>query len=108
MKSFPCIWSVSRYQNASKRIGIIFRGIRIKNDLTQAEVAERLGIDQSDVSKIEKEKRPIGKALAKIEKEFGIDYRRLLKGKIGRPEDSDPRLLGSKPSTLSSWATAAS
>lgn len=66
-------------KTSEKRIGIIFRGIRIKNDLTQAEVAERLGIDQSDVSKIEKGKRPIGKALAKkIEKEFGIDYRRLL------------------------------
>lgn len=62
-----------------KRIGIIFKGLRFKNDLTQAQVAKRLGIDQSDVSKIEKGKRPIGKALAKkIEKEFGIDYRRLL------------------------------
>lgn len=62
-----------------KRIGIIFRGIRFKHSLTQAEVAKRLGLDQSDVSKIEKGKRPIGKALAKkIEQEFGIDYRRLL------------------------------
>lgn len=66
-------------QDVEKRVGIIFRSIRFKHDLTQAEIAERLGIDQSDVSKIEKGKRPIGKALAKkIEKEFGIDYRRLL------------------------------
>ena len=66
-------------KDAEKRVGIIFRGIRSKNNLTQAEVAERLGIDQSDVSKIEKGKRSVGKALAKkIEKEFGIDYRRLL------------------------------
>ncbi len=65
--------------NPAKRVGIIFRGIRSKNNLTQTEVAERLGIDQSDVSKIEKGKRSIGKALAKkIEQEFGIDYRRLL------------------------------
>ncbi len=62
-----------------KRIGIVFRGIRFKHSLTQAEVAKRLGLEQSDVSKIEKGKRPIGKALAKrIEQEFGIDYRRLL------------------------------
>lgn len=62
-----------------KRIGIIFRGIRFKNNLTQAEVAMRLGLDQSDISKIEKGKRPIGKILAKrIEQEFGIDYRRFL------------------------------
>lgn len=66
-------------QNLEKRIGIVFRGIRFKHNLTQAEVAERLGIDQSDVSKIEKGKRSVGKALAKkIEKEFGIDYHRFL------------------------------
>lgn len=66
-------------KDPAKRIGIIFRGIRFKNNLTQAEVGKKLGLDQSDVSKIEKGKRPIGKALAKkIEKEFGIDYRRLL------------------------------
>lgn len=68
-----------KIQDAEKRIGIVFRSLRFKHDLTQAEVAERLGIDQSDVSKIEKGKRSIGKALAKkIEKEFGIDYRRFL------------------------------
>ena len=66
-------------RDPQKRIGIIFRGIRFKNDLTQVEVAKRLGIDQSDVSKIEKGKRPVGKALAKkVEKEFGIEYQRLL------------------------------
>lgn len=66
-------------KDPAKRIGIIFRGIRFKHNLTQTEVAKRLGIDQSDVSKIEKGKRPVGKALAKkIEKEFGIEYRRLL------------------------------
>ncbi len=66
-------------KDPSKRIGIIFRGIRFKNHLTQAEVAQKLGLEQSDISKIEKGKRPIGKALAKkIEKAFGIDYRRFL------------------------------
>ena len=66
-------------KDPAKRIGIIFRGIRFKSNLTQAEIADRLGLDQSDVSKIEKGKRPVGKALAKkIEKEFGIDYRRFL------------------------------
>lgn len=66
-------------RDPAKRIGIVFRGIRFKHGLTQVEVAKRLGIDQSDVSKIEKGKRPVGKALAKkIEKEFKIDYRRFL------------------------------
>lgn len=58
---------------------ITFRGIRAKTGLTQSEVAERLGITQAEVSKIESGKRAIGKALAKkIEKEFRIDYRRFL------------------------------
>ena len=66
-------------KDPQKRIGVIFRGIRFKNDLTQIEVAKRLGLDQSDVSKIEKGKRSVGKALAKkIEEEFGIDYHRFL------------------------------
>lgn len=58
---------------------ITFRGIRAKTGLTQAEVANKLGITQADVSKIESGKRPIGKVLARrIEKEFKIDYRRFL------------------------------
>jgi len=61
------------------RIATMFRGLRFKNNLTQKELAKRLGLDQSDVSKIEKGKRAIGKALAKkIEKEFGDDYRLFL------------------------------
>lgn len=58
---------------------IVFRGIRTKTGLTQEQLASRLGISQADVSKIERGKRTIGKALAKkIEKEFKIDYRRFL------------------------------
>jgi DNA-binding XRE family transcriptional regulator len=66
-------------RDPEKRPFITFRGIRAKTGLTQEELAERLGISQADVSKIERGKRPIGKALAKkIEKEFKIDYRRFL------------------------------
>lgn len=78
-ESIPVSNIFPELKDPQKRIGIIFRGIRSKNNLTQAEVAKRLGVDQSDVSKIERGKRSIGKALAKkIEKQFGIDYRRLL------------------------------
>ena len=66
-------------RDPEKRPFVVFRGIRMKTGLTQEEVAERLGITQAEVSKIECGKRPIGKALAKkIEHEFKIDYRRLL------------------------------
>ncbi|AGH96499.1 helix-turn-helix domain-containing protein [Pseudobdellovibrio exovorus] len=65
--------------DVEKRPFITFRGIRAKTGLTQQELAGRLGISQTDVSKIENGKRNIGKALAKkIEKEFKIDYRRFL------------------------------
>ena len=66
-------------KDPQKRIGISFRSIRTKTGLTQKQVAEKLGLDQADVSKIEKGTRSIGKALAKkIEKVFKIDYRRFL------------------------------
>ena len=65
--------------DSEKHRVITFRGIRAKTGLTQNEVAERLGITQAEVSKIESGKRSIGKALAKrIQKEFKIDYRRFL------------------------------
>lgn len=65
--------------NPAKIPAITFRGIRAKTGLTQNELAERLGITQAEVSKIESGKRSIGKALAKkIEKKFKIDYRRFL------------------------------
>lgn len=77
--SIPADEVFPHLKDPQKRIGIIFRGIRCKNNLTQSAVAKRLGLDQSDVSKIEKGKRPVGKALAKkIEKAFGIDYHRFL------------------------------
>lgn len=58
---------------------ITFRGIRAKTGLTQQEVADKLGITQAEISKIESGKRAIGKQLAKrIEKAFAIDYRRFL------------------------------
>ncbi len=66
-------------RNPEKRPFITFRGIRAKTGLTQEALAQKLGISQTDVSKIERGKRTIGKALAKkIEKEFKIDYRRFL------------------------------
>ncbi len=66
-------------RDQEKRPFITFRGIRAKTGLTQEELAKKLRISQADVSKIERAKRTIGKALAKkIEKEFGIDYRRFL------------------------------
>jgi ribosome-binding protein aMBF1 (putative translation factor) len=59
-----------------ERVASAFRGLRAREGLTQVEMAERLGLEQGDVSKIESGKRAIGIKLAKrIEAEFKIGYR---------------------------------
>jgi len=55
------------------------RGLRVKEDITQAELAERLGISQNMVSSMESGKRSITAKMAKrIEKEYGVTYKAFL------------------------------
>ncbi len=59
--------------------GVLLRGTRHRENLTQAQMAKRINVTQSDLSKMENGKRPIGKTIAKrIEEEFGINYRYFL------------------------------
>lgn len=52
------------------------RGLRVREDITQAEMAERLGLKQHHVSEMENGKRSIGLDMAKrIGDEFGISYK---------------------------------
>ena len=52
------------------------RGSRHKEGMTQKDLAERLGIRQSNLSEMEHGKRPIGKNMAKkLADVFGCDYR---------------------------------
>lgn len=58
---------------------IYFKGIRQREDSTQKEMAEALGLTQSNISDIERGRRPIGKMLAKkIAERFNAEYRLLL------------------------------
>ncbi len=58
------------------RPGVALRGARGKEDMSQVELAEKLGVTQSDLSKMEHGKRPIGKKMAKrLSKILDIDYR---------------------------------
>lgn len=62
-----------------KRAATVFHGIRLRHGLTQKEMGKKLGLHQTDVSKIEKGERRIGRNLAvRIGKALGIDYRRFL------------------------------
>src|SRR4051812_10140999 len=47
-----------------KTPGIALRGVRLRLDLTQKEMSEKIGVTQGDLSKMEKGERPIGKKLA--------------------------------------------
>jgi DNA-binding XRE family transcriptional regulator len=59
--------------------GMALHGLRVREGLTQKELAEKLGEAQSHISAMEKGKRPIGKALAKkLAETFGGDYRAFL------------------------------
>lgn len=52
------------------------RGSRVKEGMTQVELAGKLGIPQQHVSEIENKKRPVGKAMAKrLARVFRTDYR---------------------------------
>lgn len=58
------------------KAGSLLRGLRAREELTQVELAEKLGVPQTDVSQIETGKRPIGKKMAeRIAKIFKMDYR---------------------------------
>lgn len=62
-----------------KTPGIALRGVRYRLGLTQKQMAEKIGVSQGDLSKMEKGDRLIGKRLAvRIGKRLGIDYRRFL------------------------------
>ncbi|WP_432737296.1 helix-turn-helix transcriptional regulator [Maridesulfovibrio sp. FT414] len=45
--------------------GRLLRGARFREELTQQELADRLGIARRHISEMENNKRPIGKAMAK-------------------------------------------
>src|SRR5688572_14792318 len=55
---------------------IMLKGLRVREGLTQAELGEILDIEQTNISKMERGKRPIGKTIAKkLAEKFNTDYR---------------------------------
>ena len=59
-----------------QRPAAVLRGARYKDGLSQIELAEKLGITQGDLSKMENGKRSIGKKMAiRLGKILKIDYR---------------------------------
>jgi len=59
--------------------GKILRGLRTREDLTQVQLAEKIGVRPHHISEMEHGKRPIGKAMAlKIAKVLNASYKVLL------------------------------
>lgn len=60
----------------NNRSGVCLRGARVKEDMTQIELAKSTGISQRHISEMENGKRPIGKESAKKFAEvLKVDYR---------------------------------
>lgn len=58
---------------------VMLRGLRNREGITQNELGRILGTDQTNISKMELGKRPIGKMIAKrLAKLFKTDYRLFL------------------------------
>ena len=59
--------------------GKLLRGARVREDLTQAQLAEKAGLKPHHISEMENRKRPIGKDVAKrLAEALNMDYRILL------------------------------
>lgn len=59
--------------------GAALKGLRLREDLTQVEMAKKLGITQANLSSMERGKRPIGKNMAKrLGELFHISYKLFL------------------------------
>lgn len=68
--------TIQGLDNKYTRPGACLQGARVKEGLSQVELAEKLRVSQSNLSKMELGKRPIGKKMAKrIASLLKVDYR---------------------------------
>lgn len=59
--------------------GLVLAGCRLKADMTQKDLAEKLGVKPHHISEMEHGKRSIGKAMAhRLAKILNMDYRLFL------------------------------
>jgi DNA-binding XRE family transcriptional regulator len=64
---------------ARTEAGALLKGLRSRENLNQIAFAEKIGVSQANLSKMEHGKRPIGKKIAKrIEQLFGVNYKYFL------------------------------
>lgn len=77
----PVAWEVLAKERIEKykKSGLVLRGMRYREGLSQKHLAETSGITQNEISNIENGKRTVGKKIAeKLAKVLNFDYRMLL------------------------------
>lgn len=77
----PVDWKVVAKESIEKhgQVGMVLRGARYREDMSQKELARRSGVSQENISRIENGKRVAGEKVAKkLAKPLKIDYRLLL------------------------------
>lgn len=66
-----------------KKAGLVLRGARYREDMSQVKLAQRSGVHQNEISKIENGKRGVGEKVAKrLAKALNINYLLLLEDDI--------------------------
>jgi len=76
----PVAWEILAKERIEKykKAGLVLRGMRYREDLSQKELAKRSGVSQNEISKIENGKRTVGEKVAKrLAVALNIDYRLL-------------------------------
>lgn len=77
----PVAWEILAKDRIEKykKSGLVLRGMRYREGLSQKHLAEISGITQNEISNIENGKRTVGKKVAeKLAKVLNFDYRMLL------------------------------
>lgn len=77
----PIPWRVLAKERLEKykKAGLVLRGARFREGLSQKKLAEKTGISQDNISRIENRKRTVGEKVAKkLAKALKFDYRLLL------------------------------
>lgn len=81
----PVEWEVLAKEriNKHKKSGLVLRGMRYREGFSQKELANRSGIHQNEISKIENGKRGVGEKVAKkLAKALHFNHKLLLQDEI--------------------------
>ena len=77
----PVAWEILAKERIEKykKAGLVLRGMRYRENMSQIELAKKSGVSQNELSKIENGKRVCGEKVAKkLANALNIDYRMLI------------------------------